>query len=295
MGATKLYRQNSIVNDSKSQHKNNIDHQVVEDFGKEWKAFNQQSIAEQDLQSAFDQYFHIFPFEKISLNSIGFDMGCGSGRWAKLVANKVKVLNCIDPSAVALKQAKNNLSGFSNCHFECAAALDTELPEKSQDFGYCLGVLHHTSDTLAGLKNCASKLKPGAPFLLYLYYRFDNRPLWFQSIWIFSDFARQVISRLPFALKILTSQVIAALIYWPLARLARLLEKIGIPVKNIPLSDYRYKKFYFMRTDALDRFGTKLEKRYTKKEISQMMSEAGFEHLIFSPSEPFWVVVGHKC
>ena len=50
-----------------------------------------------------------------------------------------------------------------------------------------------------------------------------------------------------------------------------------------------------MRTDALDRFGTKLEKRYTKKEISQMMTEAGFEHLIFSPSEPFWVVVGHKC
>ena len=295
MGATKLYRQNSIVNDSKSQHKNNIDHQVVEDFGKEWKAFNQQSIAEQDLQSAFDQYFHIFPFEKISLNSIGFDMGCGSGRWAKLVANKVKVLNCIDPSAVALKQAKNNLSGFSNCHFECSAALDTELPEKSQDFGYCLGVLHHTSDTLAGLKNCAGKLKPGAPFLLYLYYRFDNRPLWFQSIWMLSDFARQVISRLPFALKLFTSQVIAALVYWPLARLARLLEKIGIPVKNIPLSDYRYKKFYFMRTDALDRFGTKLEKRYTKKEISQMMTEAGFEHLIFSPSEPFWVVVGHKC
>lgn len=295
MSATKLYRQNSTVNDSKSQQKNNIDHQVVEDFGKEWKAFNQQSVAEQDLQSAFDQYFHIFPFEQIGLNSIGFDMGCGSGRWAKLVANKVKLLNCIDPSAVALEQAKSNLSGFSNCHFECAAALDTQLPEKSQDFGYCLGVLHHTSDTLAGLKNCASKLKPGAPFLLYLYYRFDNRPLWFQSIWMLSDFARQVISRLPFAFKLFTSQVIAALIYWPLARLARLLEKIGIPVKNIPLSDYRHKKFYFMRTDALDRFGTKLEKRYTKKEISQMMTEAGFEHLIFSPSEPFWVVVGHKC
>ena len=282
------------MSDSKCQNKNNIDHQVVEDFGKEWKAFNQQSLAEQDLQNAFDQYFHIFPFDKIDLNSTGFDMGCGSGRWAKLIASKVKLLNCIDPSAVALEQAKINLSGFSNCKFECAAALDTQLPERSQDFGYCLGVLHHTSDTMAGLKNCASKLKSGAPFLLYLYYRFDNRPIWFQGIWLLSDFIRKVISRLPFALKLFTSQVIAALIYWPLARLARLLEKIGLPVKNIPLSDYRNKRFYFMRTDALDRFGTKLEKRYTKNEISQMMAEAGFEQLIFSPSEPFWVVVGHK-
>jgi SAM-dependent methyltransferase len=282
------------VDDSKSQNKNNIDRQVVEDFGKEWATFNQQSLAEQDLQKAFNQYFHIFPFENINLNSVGFDMGCGSGRWAKLIANKVKVLNCIDPSAMALEQAKANLSGFSNCNFECAAALDTQLPEKSQDFGYCLGVLHHTSDTLAGLKNCSSKLKPGAPFLLYLYYRFDNRPLWFHSIWMLSDFVRKIISRLPFALKLFASQVIAAFIYWPLARLARLLEKIGLPVKNIPLSDYRNKKFYFMRTDALDRFGTKLEKRYTKNEISQMMIEAGFDHLIFSQSEPFWFVVGHK-
>ena len=44
-----------------------------------------------------------------AINSIGFDMGCGSGRWAKLIANKVKLLNCIDPSAVALEQAKINL------------------------------------------------------------------------------------------------------------------------------------------------------------------------------------------
>ena len=28
------------------------------------------------------------------------------------------------------------------------------------------------------------------------------------------------------------------------------------------------KTFYFMRTDALDRFGTKLEKRFTKEEIN---------------------------
>ena len=39
-------------------------------------------------------------------------MGCGSGRWAKFIAPKVKVLNCIEPSDKALKIAKQNLKKF---------------------------------------------------------------------------------------------------------------------------------------------------------------------------------------
>ena len=33
-------------------------------------------------------------------------MGCGSGRWAQLVATKISKLNCIDPSKEALEVAK---------------------------------------------------------------------------------------------------------------------------------------------------------------------------------------------
>ena len=68
--------------------KNNIDKKVVNDFGREWKAFNHQDIDSSLLDSAFDSYFHIFPFENLK-DAEGFDMGCGSGRWAKFVASKV--------------------------------------------------------------------------------------------------------------------------------------------------------------------------------------------------------------
>ena len=60
---------------------------------------------------------------------------------------------------------------------------DLVLTANSQDFGYCLGVLHHIPDTLSGLKDCSKLLKPGAPFLLYLYYKFDNKPRWFRLIY----------------------------------------------------------------------------------------------------------------
>jgi hypothetical protein len=72
------------------------------------------------------------------------------------------------------------------------------------------------------------------------------------------------------------------------------LEKLGLDVDAIPLSFYRHRSFYVMRTDALDRFGTKLEKRFTKTEISQMMERAGLENLVFSDRAPYWCAVGYR-
>ena len=37
----------------------------------------------------------------------GFDMGCGTGRWAKFVAPKVGKLHCIDPSNAIVVAKKN--------------------------------------------------------------------------------------------------------------------------------------------------------------------------------------------
>ena len=273
--------------------KKNIDDKVVRDFGKEWQAFNHQNLEQSLLDSAFDSYFDIFPFDDLA-NGEGFDMGCGSGRWAKYVAPRVRFLNCIDPSSAALNQAKLNLKNHQNCNFICEGASDNSLEDHSQDFGYSLGVLHHIPDTSLALKACAMKLKTGAPFLLYLYYRFDNKPKSYYLLWKLSDILRRVISKLPFLVKFSISQMIAIFVYLPLARLAFFAEKIGINVSNFPLTWYRNEPFYILRTDALDRFGTRLEQRFTKEEISLMLLNAGFEKLKFSDTEPFWTVLAYK-
>jgi ubiquinone/menaquinone biosynthesis C-methylase UbiE len=45
-----------------------------------------------------------------------------------------------------------------------------ELPfaDGSMDFGYSLGVLHRVPSIAEALRACTRKLKPGAPFLVYL-------------------------------------------------------------------------------------------------------------------------------
>ena len=109
-----------------------------------------------------------------------------------------------------------------------------------------------------------------------------------------SDLIRRLVSRLPFIIKFFISQVIALFIYLPLARFAFMAEKFGVNVSNFPLTWYRAEPFYILRTDALDRFGTRLEQRFTKDEIKNMLSDAGFINIEFSNREPFWTVLAHR-
>lgn len=266
---------------------------VVAGFGDEWTRFDQSELSSEELNRLFEAYFRIFPWGDLPKQAIGFDLGCGSGRWAKLVAPRVGKLHLIDPSK-AIDVAKANLAGIGNCEFHQASVDEIPLPDASCDFGYSLGVLHHIPDTEAGIKECVSKLKKGAPFLVYLYYRFDNRPVWFRAIWIMSDQFRKIVSRLPNGLRYLASQVIAVFVYYPLARTAKLLEMLGMSVDVFPLSQYRNSSFYVMRTDALDRFGTRLEKRFTKTEITKMMIDAGLKDIRFG-DEIFWTAVGTRA
>ena len=270
----------------------NIDPKTVEGFGDEWTRFDQAAMSAVDAARLFESYFSIFPWSALSKDAVGFDLGCGSGRWAKLVSLRVGGLHCVDPSA-AIEVARKNLCTQTNCEFHHAGVDNIPLPDQSMDFGYSLGVLHHIPDTRAALAACVTKLKPGAPFLLYLYYAFDNRPLWFRGIWRVSEGIRKVVSRMPKGLRYVASQLIAGVIYWPLARTAKLLETLGFDVFNLPLSAYRDRGFYVMRTDALDRFGTRLEQRFTKTEIQQMMDSAGLENIKFSDETPFWCAVGY--
>jgi ubiquinone/menaquinone biosynthesis C-methylase UbiE len=273
---------------------NNIDSKTVEGFGDEWTRFDQSSLSKHDLHQLFTRYFKIFPWTSLPKNSVGFDLGCGSGRWARIVADKVGKLHCIDASEAALAIAKKNLLEKDNCFLHMASVDNIPLEDNSMDFGYSLGVLHHVPDTFSGIKACVSKLKPSAPLLLYLYYAFDNRPFWFRLLWKSSNIFRQVISRLPHFFRYWVSQIIAVLVYYPLARCALILERMGVNVSAFPLSFYRHMSFYTIRTDALDRFGTRLEQRFTANEIREMMEKAGLERITFSDYSPYWCVVGYK-
>lgn len=271
----------------------NLDADTVKSFGDEWSRFDQSKLSEDEAIKIFEEYFAVFPWQSLPKNASGFDMGCGSGRWARLMAPRVGHLHCIDPSS-ALDVARKALAGSPNVTFHQASVDDRPLPPASQDFGYSLGVLHHVPDTAGALASCTALLKPGAPFLVYLYYAFDNRSVAFKLLWRLSDLLRRFVCRLPSTPKHWVTDAVAAVVYYPLARLSLLAERVGLGIDSFPLSHYRNHSFYTMRTDSRDRFGTPLEQRFTRAEIASMMQAAGLQQVCFSDRAPFWCAVGIK-
>ncbi|HXN85806.1 MAG TPA: class I SAM-dependent methyltransferase [Candidatus Binataceae bacterium] len=272
----------------------NADPKTVAGFGEEWSYFPQTEIDRDERQRAFDAYFSIFPWHRLPANACGADVGCGSGRWAAMVASRVGKLHLVDASVAALEVARAALTATSNLEFHHASVDAMPLKNGSLDFAYSLGVLHHVPDTAGAIRSIASKLKTGAPFLIYLYYAFDNRPAWYRMLWNITNAMRRVISKTPFVVRIVISSVLAALVYLPLAKMGGMLERTGLMPANWPLGYYRDKSFYTMRTDALDRFGTRLEHRFSRREICVMLESAGFVEIRFSEAAPYWCAVGFK-
>jgi hypothetical protein len=83
----------------------------------------------------------------------------------------------------------------------------------------------------------------------------------------------------------------------PFVGLCRLLRWLKVPKRirqNIPLQGYEDQSFYIIRNDSLDRFGTPLEQRFSRKEIKAMMEKSGLTDIIFSEQNPYWHAVGRK-
>lgn len=272
----------------------NIDAATVAGFGDEWTRFDQSALGIEQQRRIFEDYFAVFPWDSLPPDAVGADIGCGSGRWGQMVAPWVGHLHLIDASDQALAVARNKLGALVNVSFHHASVDRLPLADGSLDFAYSLGVLHHVPDTREAVRSVAAKLKRGAPFLVYLYYAFDNRPWWFRCLWRASDLLRRLLSRLPHGTRYVFSQVLAACVYWPLARGAKLLERLGYLPTAWPLAYYRDKSFYVMRTDALDRFGTRLERRFSRAAIRAMLERAGFVDIRFSEGAPYWCAVGIK-
>jgi ubiquinone/menaquinone biosynthesis C-methylase UbiE len=272
----------------------NIDLTTVEAFGKEWELFDQESVSPIEMKKLFDDYFSLVDWSSLGESPIVMDVGSGSGRWAEFVAPRVEKLLLVDPSSNALNVARRKLESFKNCAFYNVSTESLPGEDESCDLVYSLGVLHHIPNTQSAIGDCVKKLKPGGAFLVYLYYRFDNRAWWFRSLWFLSDILRKVLSRCPFFLKKRLTDIIAIFVYLPLSRLSKALEALGKNVSSMPLSFYRNSSLYTMRTDSLDRFGTRLEHRFSQQEIRRMLENAGLVNIRFRDSEPFWCAIGFR-
>ena len=272
----------------------NIDPKTVSSFGEEWKAFH--GFSEKDLKRIGDMYFDIVNNDMLNGQSTVIDIGCGSGRFINYLGNRFKRMVGLDPSK-AIYAADELIGKNEKVELVMASTDNIPFPDGYFDFGYSLGVLHHIPDTQKALNDCAKKLRSGGYFLLYLYYNLDNRPFYFKILYWMSNLIRLVVSKFPLGLKKAVCAFLAIILYMPFILLCRFLRFITVPERirrHIPLQVYERQSFYVIRNDSLDRFGTPLEQRFSRKQIKEMMEKAGLGEIVFSEKLPYWHAAGKK-
>lgn len=272
----------------------NIDKSTVDSFGQEWKAFHE--FSEKDLQRLGDSYFDIVTDGMINSETIAADFGCGSGRWTKYIAPRVKRIAAIDPSD-AIFAADELLADTPNAELFKGSISNLPFSDNYFDFGFSLGVLHHIPDTAQALKDCTKKIKPGGYFLVYLYYDFEDRGFFFKSLYWLSNLIRKPVSKMPSGAKKMVCDILAIFFYMPFVLLSWLLRFFGVSKKirsKIPLHGYESTSFYIIRNDSLDRFGTPLEQRFSRNQIETMMKDGGLTDITFGKNIPFWHAIGRK-
>lgn len=271
----------------------NIDWKTVQSFGEEWLRF--ENFSKEEIEGAGAEYFDIVTEKMLHSEARVLDVGCGTGRWSKYLAPRVGFIEAIDPSDAVFSAVKL-LRESPNVRVAQAGVGNIPFADESFHFVLSLGVLHHLPDTQKAIDECTKKIKPGGWFLLYLYYSLDNRGHFFRFVFYWVCALRTLISSLPAKKKQSICDFIALFVYWPLARTCALLSFLGGEslAEKLPLYYYRKKSFYIMRNDSLDRFGTPLEKRFSRLEINEMLAKAGLENITFSSKAPYWHVVAQK-
>ncbi len=270
------------------------DKKTLQSFGDEWQKF--QNIPAKDLQIAFDQYFDIVPENSLTKETVVLDIGCGSGRWSALLADRVGRIEAVDPGPAAGVAARQ-LSAYKNIRVTQTGFGCLPFAPGSFDFVFCLGVVHHVPDPSIAIRETAEMLRTGGRLLLYVYYDLSWRNPFYRFLFQISKVLNRIIFPLPRRMKFILSDFMTIFASGPFvlfAKICRFSSPKNFWWKRLPLGYYADKSWRIIRNDSLDRFGTPPVHRFSKEEIEQMLVQAGYREIKFSNEAPWWHVTAIK-
>jgi len=255
-------------------------------FGEEWQKFPEILPEHRD---EFTLYFDLINISDLNDSRV-CDLGCGIGRWSYFLKDKCRELILLDFSE-AIFVARRNLVDTNNTFFFMGDITRLPFRNKFADFLFCIGVLHHlpTSaiDEVRMLKKYASQL------LVYLYYALDNRPFHYRIMLSLVTRLRLKVARIrnPLFREVFTRFCTIGL-YFPLVVLGKALAPLGLSLYVPIYEGYKGKSLNRIRQDVYDRFFTRIEQRFSHKQIMTLTDT--FTEIIISDRLPYWHFVC-KC
>ncbi len=107
-----------------------------------------------------NNHYHHFLFQQLPQHcEIVLDIGCGTGEFARLLANRAETVIAVDLSPKSIEVAKQRSRQYPNIDFQVADISQWDFPQEEFDAIVSIATLHHLSvaDLLPQLK---AALKP---------------------------------------------------------------------------------------------------------------------------------------
>lgn len=204
------------------------------------------------------------------------DMGCGPGRFVDVARSKGYKVIAIDYSS-AVEQCAEAFQDDPNVLVCQASALEMPIATGVLDGAYTIGVLHHTPDPEAGVKEANRALKPGGWFGLCVYYRggFYDLPM-VTFLRKFFNKIKPVFGFAPALLYAYMATFISRTICKIIPPLYPLIFRQALPYIHLP--DWRWSLL-----DTFDSITPAYQSTHKTREVWKWFRDAGFANI-----EPTW-------
>lgn len=271
----------------------------ADSFGPQWRTFARSQLDTARTRESAIRFDSEIGWHANDLrNKTVVEFGSGAGRFIDIVARREPRLVIGLDATDAVDAAQDNLGTLENVLFIQGDIFRSPLKERCFDFGYSIGVLHHTPDPQESFRILTRVIKPSGKVGLSLYeislYERPNRNsvkvatidlLWALNMWRCEIF-RSVTTRLPSGMLLAYCKTVIPVLHVinkiPLLRYFRYL---------LPSTCYRHLPVIWSMVDTHDTYATKIVHQYRGKDVFQWFLQEGLSGIILRNSRAGWVSV----
>jgi len=237
------------------------------------------------------------PFdEEFRRGKVGGDLGCGTGHSTGFVAGDHCEMVGMDLT-FGLEIGAELYRDKPNVHYVEASIFELPFRDGTFDFGYSVGVIHHTPDPAAAFAGAARTIGKGNPFSIFVYalqkmnwaYRLSHL-----------TFLRPFTRNLPMRMKVwvcLFLAVIFKTVLWLFDLPFKIIPQLRPKPKTSSFRDFSQYTINAVATDFFDRLSPPYTFFHTDDEIRGWYEKAEYEKIEtrFRSGGRGWIGVGFKA
>lgn len=241
-------------------------------FGFQWKVHARTQLDDATSHRSEEAFCRRTGFRPEDLTGkLVLDVGCGMGRFAEVATRWGAHVVGIDLS-LASEVAAQNLADRSATIFQ-ADVFQLPFVERSFDFIYSIGVLHHTPSCEQAMKVLPKLLKPGGRIAVWLYSSYNP---WYRM----SDVYRKVTRRVP--QKLLYKLCYGVVPLYGVHQVLRKIPLVGKPASGvaawlIPMSFNKDPEWRVL--DTFDWYSPWYQSKHSYEEVFRWFESCGLEDL----------------